>query len=249
MFKLCEKLFGNVMALNRYLRMRYIVPEIAKIENARVLDIGCLDGHFTRYLTGRGNEVFAVDIKDYGIKRALPEARFVLASGGELPFPDDSFDFVFCSDVVEHIENFEVIVPEIRRTLKPGGTCLISTVDGYWKSPLGLRSLLLRLPEALKKAVGRFAMTDKELHLSFMGHVRYDLTIDKLASIFEKAGLQVKKKFQFCGAAGSLLMEVFFSFNERLRYLIFPFLKALLPFDSVLRSGKHWQYYVIFEKS
>ena len=104
---LYEKLFGNVMALNRYLRMQYIIPEIEKVKNFRILDIGCLDGHFTQYLCGRKNVVFAIDIKDYGIKQALPEVSFYLASGESLPFQDNFFDFVFCSDVFEHINNFE----------------------------------------------------------------------------------------------------------------------------------------------
>ena len=129
---LYEKLFGNVMALNRYLRMQYLIPEVGKVADSIVLDIGCLDGHFTQYLTGRGNKVYAVDIKDQGITKTLPEVMFSIGSGNNLPYADDYFDFIFCSDVLEHVEKHEDFIPEIYRVLKPGRTCLISTVDGYW---------------------------------------------------------------------------------------------------------------------
>lgn len=248
---LYEKLFGNVMALNRYLRMQYIVPEINKIRDSKVLDIGCLDGHFTSYLTGRGNKVFAVDLQDNGITKALPEVEFYPARGECLPFDDDQFDFVFCSDVFEHVKYFEKLVPEICRVLKPGRTCLISTVDGYWNSPVKLRSFLLKfLPGKWKGTLmGRFAESDRDLHINFMGHVRYDISIQKLEDIFGKFKLLPVMKKTYCSFVGSLLMEIFYSFNERLRYVTFPLLRLLLPLDKWLNFGKPWQYYIIFKKT
>lgn len=245
-----ERLFGNVMALNRYLRMQYIIPEIKNIKCSRVLDIGCLDGHFTRYLAGRDNKVFAIDIKDYGIKLVLPEVLFSLSMGEFLPFPDNYFDFIFCSDVFEHIDDFEKIVPEVSRVLKPGKTCLISTVDGYWQSPINIRSFFLRyLPRGWKGTImGIFAMSDEYLNRDFMGHVRYDISVNKLEVIFRKFNLVQIKKRTYCHSFGSLLMEIYFSFNERMRFFLFPFLKLLLPLDKWLIWGKPWQYYVIFEK-
>jgi len=246
---LYEKIFGKVMALNRYLRMQYIVPEIKKVKNAKALDIGCFDGHFTQFLTGRGNQVFAIDIRDYGINRVLPEVLFLLASVERLPFADNFFDFVFCSDVFEHCEDFEKIVPEIHRVLKTGKTCLISTVDGYWNSPIKLRSFLRLLPNNWKKVLmGRFAVSDEDLHRNFLGHIRYDITIKRLEEIFGRFRLILTKKRTYCYWVGSLLMEIFFSFNEKIRFFIFPFLRLLLPLDRAATLGKPWQYYVVFEK-
>ncbi len=239
------------MALNRYMRMRYIIPEIQKVSAAMVLDIGCLDGHFTQYLEGRENSVFAIDIKDNNIKRMHPEVMFSIARGESLPFADNTFDFVFCSDVFEHIMDFEKIVPEIGRVLKPGKTCLISTVDGRWSSPLRVRAFFLKyLPVGFRKRLmGAFAAPDEELHRNFMGHVRFDITPDKLEEIFRRNKMTVVKKKTYCHMAGSLLMEIFFSFNESIRYITFPFLKLLLPLDRWFPFGRPWQYYFIFRKS
>lgn len=250
MIRIYEKLFGNVMALNRYLRMQYIIPEIMKIKDSKVLDIGCLDGDFTRYFTGRTNKVIAIDIRDYGIRQRLPGVLFSIASGQFLPFADNCFDYVFCSDVFEHVEDFEKIVPEIHRVLKPGKTCLVSTVDGYWQSPVRLRSFFLKyLPVGLTTfLMGKFAIPDQTLHRNFMGHVRYDITSKRLEETFWMFNLIQMKRRTYCHNTGSILMEIFYSFNETIRYFIFPFLKLLLPLDKWIVSGKPWQYYMVFEK-
>jgi SAM-dependent methyltransferase len=44
-----------------------------------------------------------------------------------LPYPDESFDLVTCSEVLEHVENYRAVLREIRRVLKPGGLMVITT--------------------------------------------------------------------------------------------------------------------------
>ncbi len=45
----------------------------------------------------------------------------------ELPFPDGSFQFVFCTEVMEHIPDHHKATSEISRVLSSGGLALIST--------------------------------------------------------------------------------------------------------------------------
>ncbi|MGB5781438.1 MAG: class I SAM-dependent methyltransferase, partial [Eudoraea sp.] len=45
-----------------------------------------------------------------------------------LPFDDASFDIVYCVSVLEHTDQYEVIVREFHRVLRPGGV-LIATFD------------------------------------------------------------------------------------------------------------------------
>jgi ubiquinone/menaquinone biosynthesis C-methylase UbiE len=195
--------------------------------------------------------VFAIDTADYGIRRRFVDIRLVIAKGQRLPFKDGVFDFIFCSDVLEHVHNFEAIVPEISRVLKRGKTCMISTVDGYWDPPIKMRAFLLkRLPLPARKALmGRFAVTDELLHRDFMGHVRFDITVEKLKSVFRADRLLPIKEQTYCRCMGSHLMELFFSFNERIRYWTFPLLRLLLPLDRYVPFGRAWQYYVVFEKN
>src|SRR3546814_8619033 len=51
----------------------------------------------------------------------------VAADGALLPFPDQSFEAVICSEVLEHVPDPRLVLDEIARVLKPGG-CLLLTV-------------------------------------------------------------------------------------------------------------------------
>jgi SAM-dependent methyltransferase len=44
----------------------------------------------------------------------------------QLSFRDNSFDFIFCSHVLEHIKEDTKAISEIKRVLKPGGLAIIS---------------------------------------------------------------------------------------------------------------------------
>jgi SAM-dependent methyltransferase len=44
-----------------------------------------------------------------------------------LPYANDSFDIITCSEVVEHLENYRRLFREIHRVLKPGGLLIVTT--------------------------------------------------------------------------------------------------------------------------
>ena len=50
----------------------------------------------------------------------------VFYDGKTLPFPDDTFDSVFSSEVFEHVFNLEEMVVEIKRVMKPGALILVT---------------------------------------------------------------------------------------------------------------------------
>lgn len=54
-----------------------------------------------------------------------------------LPFLDNSFDFVFCIYVLEHITDPKLAIEEMYRVLKPGGICycLIPFIQGFHAAP------------------------------------------------------------------------------------------------------------------
>lgn len=55
----------------------------------------------------------------------------IQGNGLSLPFANDSFDHIICSEVLEHIPNFEGMLEEIDRILKPEGSLSVS-VPRYW---------------------------------------------------------------------------------------------------------------------
>lgn len=101
----------------------------------RVLDLGCGEGrHVISAYLEASIESIGVDLsvrdlqttrdKFSGFEQADDPARlFALASANalELPFADNTFDKVICSEVLEHIPDYQGALAEIQRILKPGG--------------------------------------------------------------------------------------------------------------------------------
>jgi SAM-dependent methyltransferase len=53
---------------------------------------------------------------------------------GMIPFPDESFDLVTSNQVLEHVEDLDVVVSEMKRVLKPGGQVLsLFPNSGIWR--------------------------------------------------------------------------------------------------------------------
>lgn len=96
----------------------------------RSLEIGAGTGYFTLNLlrSGAVDEGVATDISR-GMLAELESsaARLGLAvetaccDATELPFPDDSFDFVFGHAVLHHLPDLDAAFREFRRVLRPGG--------------------------------------------------------------------------------------------------------------------------------
>jgi ubiquinone/menaquinone biosynthesis C-methylase UbiE len=54
------------------------------------------------------------------------KTNFLSGSAYSLPFSDDSFDLVVCSEVLEHLHDYKDAIKEINRVLMPGGQFLAS---------------------------------------------------------------------------------------------------------------------------
>ena len=94
-------------------------------DGQRALDVGARAGHQTRWLQSRGYHVTSIDVEPM-----FPECMQVDANQ-RLPFDDDSFDLVWCSEVIEHLNDPEFSLNDLRRITKPGGTLLLTTPNSY----------------------------------------------------------------------------------------------------------------------
>jgi SAM-dependent methyltransferase len=89
-----------------------------------VLDFGCGAGRLVEALQRRGISAFGVDVIDYvATDNSVPRDHFALLSlkPYRLPYPDNHFDAVVSTSVLEHAQNVEEVFSEIHRVLKPGG--------------------------------------------------------------------------------------------------------------------------------
>lgn len=99
--------------------------------STRILDVGCGTGVMLEELR-RFGEVVGVDSEPAAVAfcRRRGEDRVELATGAELPFSDAAFDVVTLLDVIEHIDEEETMLAEVRRVLAPSGVLLV-TVPAY----------------------------------------------------------------------------------------------------------------------
>ena len=105
---------------------------------SRALDLGCGDGRNLVWLARQGLDSCGVDISGLALDRARElaveaDVTFSVTKGllEDLPFDGDSFDFVFASQVLDHVPEPEAILVEAHRVLAPGGTvlCQLSTTE------------------------------------------------------------------------------------------------------------------------
>lgn len=82
------------------------------------LDVGARDGHFSVLLADRFDKVIALDLTKPSIEH--PRVECVQGNAGDLDFPDDSIDFVFCAEVLEHIpaDQLETVCRELQRVCR-----------------------------------------------------------------------------------------------------------------------------------
>jgi len=101
-----------------------------------VVDIGCGDGGDCELLLKSLEKVVGVDIdlsSNWG-KIRNEQIDFSVADACNLPFQDESFDFVFEKDVLHHVENIETASKEILRITKTGGH--IICIEGNRYNPI-----------------------------------------------------------------------------------------------------------------
>jgi len=81
-----------------------------------VLDIGARDGYFARLLTDYFSEVTALDLQRPSFE--IPGVVTVTGDATKLDFVSDSFDCVFCAEVLEHIPEVQRACDEIMRVAR-----------------------------------------------------------------------------------------------------------------------------------
>ena len=105
-----------------------------------VLDVGCGEGrhsiglHVNKEVNAVGIDLSKEDIetaksriKDFTISDQN-KSSCIFGAGDiqSLPFKDNVYDAVICSEVLEHLESLDNAVSEIVRVLKPGGVLAVS---------------------------------------------------------------------------------------------------------------------------
>lgn len=100
-------------------RVKDSIHKYSQYINGKVLDIGCNDGLAMTVMRDLEHEVAGIDISPTKVERAKNKGLNVTQGRAEhLPFKDKEFDTVFCSHTLEHFEDLNKAVSEIKRVSK-----------------------------------------------------------------------------------------------------------------------------------
>lgn len=159
--------------LLEYFKSFKISPE------ARILDVGCGDGGFLSLLKAAGyKDLNGCDWRpvrgdEYKYSQVDLNKDFLSV------YPDQSFDVIFNSDVIEHLENPAKTLREFQRVLTPKGLAII-TIPNSW-------NLLERLYFLFSANSNRYK---SERRSPAFGHITF-FTSEIIESLIDRAKLDL----------------------------------------------------------
>ena len=116
------------------------VVELAKRLPGPVLDFGCGRGALIRELLNSGIEAYGLEIDSEILRGCIPEEhrRLITLYNGSLPSPfgDAQFRSVVCSEVLEHIPDYQAAIQDIARLASEQA---LFTVPDASAIPIGFR--------------------------------------------------------------------------------------------------------------
>ena len=203
----------------------------------RILDIGPGTGLFCSLMHELGHECHAVDVIDYSasypwvLRDKLSDYRLCNAEVEPLPWEDENFDAVTCSQALEHYSHSHLFsVREMYRVLKPGG---ILELDVPNVASFRNRSRLLRGKNITWDYEEFYLNAEPILQngRSFfpLRHNR-EFTIDELRILFRKAGFTNARCYFLKSRRHRQGLERIRSVGSAIRDLVPSFRKSLIGF-------------------
>ena len=152
---------ANAFVASRYeMCLRLWERQGGTLQGKRLLDLGCGDGVLTYLLDRRGAISHGIDVSDLAVELGRQKHRergskatFSVASGYDTGLPESSFDGVISSDVIEHVQEPQLFLSEIKRILKPGGLAIISTPIKITEYPLDPMHVVEWFPDEYKQVI------------------------------------------------------------------------------------------------
>ena len=181
----------------------------------KILDVGAGTGRFVIPFSKKGYDTYGIDISEEMLQRAknkagnLPNLHLKTANASSIAFQDNYFDFITSYRVLVHIPDYEDVVKEIYRVLKPGGYTIIEFNNKYSLSGIG------KLVRRLRKVLGIPEETDAQI-----------VSRSTLFKSFYNAGFKIEKIYrQF------FISEVLYRFLPR------QMLELVKSVDEVLSNS------------
>lgn len=174
-------------------RMKAVKKFLSEVLNQKVLclEVGCAEGWYTHWMSGKAGFVVGIDIAIPKLKRAVkesnnPKTTYIQTSWDSMPFKDSAFDTVLFTEGPEHSLNPEITLREIARVVGNRGYLILSAsmasyIKNHRKEDLSNHGHLREFtPSSLRKLVQIefnvvnefYSLTPKKSHSFLRFHLR-----------------------------------------------------------------------------
>lgn len=149
----------DLQILTIYRDLKKTLPEF----KGNVLDVGCGQSPYKFLLNANQTKYFGIDIAD-AEKFDYNNSDITPFNGEDIPFENAKFDAVICTEVLEHVQNYQKLINEIYRVMKPGATAIVTIpwsaryhyipYDFFRYTPSSLKTMFAKFGKGKIKARG-----------------------------------------------------------------------------------------------
>lgn len=157
-----DSFFGSIKFYGRMvldLQILTIYRDIKKqvpILKGNVLDVGCGQSPYKFLLNASQTKYFGIDVADAD-KFDYKNSEITPFNGENIPFEDDKFEGLICTEVLEHVPNYQKLINEMFRVMKKDGMAIITIpwsaryhyipYDFFRYTPSSLKTMFSRFTE------------------------------------------------------------------------------------------------------
>lgn len=212
--------------------LRSIIEELELPSGAAILDVGTSTGTNLRLLRDMGfHNVEGLDLSSEAIRWCVEKGLGVVRQGSvcAMPFPNESFDLVLATDIIEHVDDDLLAMKELRRVTKGTGKILL-TVPAF-PSLWGLQDEVAHHKRRYRheELVSRMIAAGLQVRLSFHFNFLLFVPIWVARRIIRMFGIKLKSENQINTPVLNWILTRVFSLDTKLaRWLKPPFGVSIL---------------------
>lgn len=126
----------------------------------KALDIGCREGYQSQWLEQNGYVTTSIDIE-----KKYSKCIVVDVNKG-LPFRDEEFDLIWCSEVIEHLIDLKFCINEFKRVLKTNGKMVLTTPNShFWLYTIA--KIFNKTPKDLQNKDHKYFFSEDDIRMIF----------------------------------------------------------------------------------
>ena len=129
---------GTLHGVNE-LRLAQLFQELGRdLSGQTIVDLGCGGGLISEPLARKGASVIGIDASRPSIAAARLHGAHISGLDYRIgdvrspPIAPSAADVVVCADLLEHVDDWQLVLRAAFQALRPGGRCYCSTLNNTW---------------------------------------------------------------------------------------------------------------------